>query len=195
METTEAVRKALKNDILDYFRQEGLPESRWTKALAAIKNAAYSACPVDSNVRSQYGNFFSVVSLKDGENFYYKLTWSFSSKHYPALTGFVKRYEALIEQEMAELSTAKASVEDDLEAQRRDYFFDQYESGVLGEVTVYPDRVEVCSFEYREDFSRSLPKGGRYEGKGTWVYPASMRERFGNGRGSFWGDFPVLYAD
>ncbi|PZO47431.1 MAG: hypothetical protein DCF15_19045 [Phormidesmis priestleyi] len=195
METTEAVRKALKHDILDHFRQEGLSEYLWTKALDAIKNAAYSACPVDSNVRSQYGDFFSVVSLKDGENFYYKLTWSFSGKHYLALAGFVKRYEALLGQEAVEVSAAKASVEDDLEGQRRDYFFDQYESGALGEVIVYSDRVEVCSFEYREDFSRTLPKGGRYEGKGTWVYPASMRERFGNGRGSFWDDFPVLYAD
>ncbi|MGB3292607.1 MAG: hypothetical protein WBB01_06465, partial [Phormidesmis sp.] len=87
-------------------------------------------------------------------------------------------------------------IEDVLDEQRHALFYDEYETGVPGEVVIYSDRIEVQSFVYQDGFTQQLPRGGEYQGRGTgcWVYLISKRDHFDKGRGGHWYDFPVLYA-
>ncbi|MBE9037183.1 hypothetical protein [aff. Roholtiella sp. LEGE 12411] len=46
---------------------------------------------------------------------------------------------------------------------------------------IYPDCILIEAAGWQEGFKEKLPNDGKYEGKGCWKYPASMKDTFTQG--------------
>lgn len=172
--TVTDTRAQLKKDILDYLTGLSVKDTTKLKeACAFIKDVAGRFCDTD-------------------EEYDYWLSKKFSPVTRPTIKKFILRLEALnaaeLEQEMEEEFTLGSY----LEEQRENRFREEYEyEYVEGEVIVTPDRIEVMAIGFVEGFKDTLPKGGKYQGKGTWYFPLSARASFGNG--AMWRKCPILF--
>lgn len=172
--TATDTREQLKKDILDYLVGLGVKDTAKLKeACAFIKEVADRFCDAD-------------------EEYDYWLSKKFSPVTRPTIKKFILRLEALnaaeLEQEMEEEFTLGGY----LEEQRQNRFREEYEyEYVEGEVIITPDRIEVQAIGFVEGFKDALPKGGKYQGKGTWYFPLSARALFGNG--AMWRKCAILF--
>jgi hypothetical protein len=189
------MKPELQSEIEQYFKGMNVAEDLILRAIAAINNAAHTSERIDTDILGHYRKYITEVGLKRGDEFYYALTTNFAPRHYKSIVEFIKK----IEQDEEEVWEAKLSQEQEtesvLEKQRR-LFKDDYEYGdVPGEVIVYRDRIMVHALGYREGFKDSLPKGGKYQGKGSgcWEYPITMKDVFTVG--DTYQSMPVLYAE
>jgi hypothetical protein len=196
---TQETRESLKCDILNYVRQFTADRKAWKKALDVVKAAAFETpVTVCAEMLAANPQFFGDADcpFSEGDEVVCSLTLNFSPRHYSTLIAFVQRYEAICEAEWEADDAQQQEKDDFLDRQRRIVFEGGYDHDCYpGEIVISANHIEVSAIGYRGDFKSMLPRGGKYQGRGTgtWRYPRSFKERFEQFGGMFNG-MPVLYA-
>jgi hypothetical protein len=119
---------------------------------------------------------------------------SFSQEHRAFMKQAIERLNAIVEQEVNAANAAAEAEMNYIDEQRSDFYQDDFDyDGVEAEVIIYRDKIVVQAIGFQEGFSKTLPKGGKYQGNGTgrWVYPLSKRSEFGQ---TTWRNNPVFLA-
>lgn len=175
-------RDTLKTEICNYLISNGVSRDLLPKCLAAIKDAAHQNYPLDREMlmEKHIREYAKALDLKTGDDFYVRLCWSFASRHYATLVGFVRRLEIILEAEYQ----AEMELEDAIEKEimhQHDPLGDEYydEMGCPDfAVCVYEDHIEVRA--YCPGVGEKLPRNRKYigcQGDIRWSFPlASLDE-------------------
>lgn len=174
-------RQELKNDIINYLKSVGVSDrDLLIKALNAIKEAAYQSTSLDAEMLkdAKIRQYTKEIDIKQGEEFYYRLSWNFAPRHYNTLVGFVSRYEAILEAEAEAEMAVERAIQEYIYQQSSDPLGDEYydELGAPDfAICVYEDRIEVRA--YCKGVGDIIPKQGRkYIGSMhdvRWQFPLS----------------------
>ena len=172
----------IKKDALDYLTQVAniTDTAILTKALAAIKGAAWNEYQLDAEILRDKAvrKYVEAIGLKEGDLFYVRISWNFAPRHYAKIAEFVSRYEAILSAEAEAAENLEAAIEEEIYQQSSDPLDDEYydELGAPDfAVCVYADRIEVKA--YGPGIGDLLPKKGRKyigcQGNIRWQYPLS----------------------
>lgn len=178
--TTEVARQAIKSDILAYCASIGVTnKDALIKTCQAVKDAAFNCAPLDEEMLRdrQIRAYAAAVGVKKGEDFYFQLSWKFSAPHYTALVEFVKRYEALLEEESKAEMELEQAIQEEIQGMidpLADEYYDEMGAPDCA-ICIYSDRIEVRA--YVKGIGDRLPKKGRkYIGSMhdvRWQFPLS----------------------
>lgn len=130
------------------------------------------------------------LSYEDLERSKLAIKNSFSPNHRGAMLSFCLRYQEIAQLIFEAEEKAQKQLEEYLDAQRpwvalmeaaRDDFEleDAESTKPDGEIIITPNHIEVHALAWNDEFKNRLPKGGKYQGKGTgtWKYPLQLRSQ------------------
>jgi len=172
-------RQELKQQIINYLNSVGVVDvDKVKKALEVIKQSAdetVSLHEIDDAKMRKYAKEAKVT----GE-FYYRISWAFSPKHYSVIANFVKQFEAILDKE----AKAAIAIEEEIEKEIKeiidpldDEYYDEIGCPDFA-VVVYADYIEVRAYE--PGVGDRLPRKGRKytgcPGNVRWTFPKGMLE-------------------
>ena len=170
-------RDELKSAIISYLISVGVTDKALVaKSLKAVKESAGETCDW-SELNAEMKKYAKDAGVSTDDSFYYRVSWHFSPRHYAVISGFVKEFEKILEDEME----ASMALERAIEAEVKGYidpsspdFYDDLGCPDFA-ILIYPDRVEVKAYE--PGVGDIIPrKNRRYVGCAgdvRWIYPAS----------------------
>jgi hypothetical protein len=156
--------------------------------LSAIKSSSFESLRVESGDEMlkdrEIRKYISDAGLSEGDDFYYRISWSFAPSRYHDVAAFVRRYEEIVEFEMQRQQEIEAEIARQIEG---DTAWDEYSYDELGcppiAILLYTDRIEVQAFE--PGWGDLLPKKGRKyigcQGDIRWRFPLSALESLPKG--------------
>jgi len=177
---TAQTRQQLKAEIVAYLKANNVNDKDLLiKACNAIKDSAFNSEALDAEMLrdAKTRQYAKEIGIKQGDEFYYRLSWYFAPRHYATLVGFVTRYEELVEAEMKTEMELERAIENEVDSYRDPLADENYDE--LGTpdfaVCVYENRIEVRA--YTKGVGGILPKKGRkYIGNMydvRWQFPLS----------------------
>lgn len=157
---------ALQQQYVKYCQSKAIPESVTERSWEFVKSQAF----------------------EDLDRIQWKVEASFSPAHRKTILDFCLRYQAIALAKLEAEEKAKEQLEEYLDSQRpwiamcevaRDDFEleDALDAKPPGEVIITPDCIEVHALGWTDGFKNRLPRGGKYQGKGsgTWIYSLASR--------------------
>ncbi|HEY9658546.1 MAG TPA: hypothetical protein V6C65_08860, partial [Allocoleopsis sp.] len=106
-------RNQVNQEVIEYLKSVGVEDvSIQAKALKAIQDCCFDSIEADKEDIQGNSSYVEAAGIKEGDEVYWRLTINFSPRHYQTLVGFIKRYEAIVEEELEIEMAQERSIEE-----------------------------------------------------------------------------------